>query len=49
MRVHVSKGMPTYKKFMSFLYENDGIDKSELEAMKELMNKATEKYKNGRT
>jgi len=49
MRVHVSKGMPTYKKFMSFLYENDGIDKTELEAMKELMNKATEKYKNGRT
>lgn len=49
MRVHVTKGMPSYKKFMSFLYENDAIKKAELDAIKLVMNNAVKKYKDGRT
>jgi hypothetical protein len=42
MRVHVNKGMPTYKKFMSFIYEDDEI--KDMDRIKEQMNKAMIKY-----
>lgn len=44
IRVHVSKGMPSYKQFMKFLYEDDEMEQDKLDAMKKLMNAATEKY-----
>jgi hypothetical protein len=42
MRVHVNKGMPTYKKFMSFIYEDEQI--KDMDRIKEQMNKAMLKY-----
>jgi hypothetical protein len=42
MRVHVNKGMPTYKKFMSFIYQDDEI--KDMDRIKEQMNKAMIKY-----
>ena len=42
MRVHVSKGMPSYKKFMSFLNQDEQI--KDLDKIKEFMNKAMSKY-----
>lgn len=42
IRVHVTKGMPTYKKFMKFLYEDEEIEN--VDRIKEIMNKATAKY-----
>jgi hypothetical protein len=42
MRVHVNKGMPSFKKFMAFIYENDEI--ADMDIIKEQMNKAMLKY-----
>lgn len=42
MRVHVNKGMPSFKKFMSFIYQDDEI--KDMEKIKETMNKAMLKY-----
>ena len=42
MRVHVQKGMPSYKKFMSFLYQDEQV--KDIDQIKELMRKATQKY-----
>ena len=42
MRVHVNKGMPTYKKFMSFIYQDEEI--KDMDKIKEQMNKAMIKY-----
>jgi hypothetical protein len=42
MRVHVNKGMPSFKKFMSFIYQDDEI--KDMDKIKETMNKAMLKY-----
>ena len=44
IRVHVQKGMPSYKRFMSFLYENDAIKDDQLDKIKGIMNKKTAEY-----
>lgn len=44
MRVHVSKGMPSYKKFMAFLYEDEQMSNDRLKQIKETMNKAMSRY-----
>ncbi len=44
VRVHVSKGMPTYKKFMSFLYENEEMKADKLDKIKAIMNKKMALY-----
>lgn len=44
MRVHVSKGMPTYKKFMKFLYEDEQMRTEQVDRIKDTMNKAMAKY-----
>jgi len=42
MSVHVSKGMPSFKKFMSFIYHDEEI--KDMDRIKEQMNKAMSKY-----
>jgi hypothetical protein len=44
VRVHISKGMPSYKKFMSFLYEGEVMKDDQKELIKAIMNKKTAEY-----
>ncbi len=44
VRVHVSKGMPSYKKFMSFLYEGEEMRDEQKELIKAIMNRKTAEY-----
>lgn len=43
--IHVKKGaMPSFKKFMRFLYQTEPMQKATLDKIKETMNKAMAKY-----
>ncbi len=44
MTPHVSNGMPSYKKFMSFIYKDEEI--KDIEKIKEMMNREMAKYMN---